>query len=127
MSKHTPTPWQPQLHPPPQKPRIHGHHDTTLICEIGNAEDAFLVCDEWDANAARIVACVNAFHSPDGREIATEKISEGLVWEMVGALEAINEWLMEAYTDDDADNSAWREDFRKALKLTRALLAKLEE
>lgn len=50
----TPGPWAEQLHPeisPPHKPRVHGHMDTTLVCEVGNAEDWVRAYDEWQANA----------------------------------------------------------------------------
>ena len=88
MSKHRPTPWT---------------YETT---EDRNAFAAEIGADEvsdWrdfrqngecigssymkdeaenEANSARLVACVNAFHSGDGREIPTENIEPGMVWEM---------------------------------------------
>jgi len=59
MSEHTPTPW------------------------IVNEAPHMAPYDD----AKRTVACVNAFHSPDGRKIATEDIGEGLVWKLIDALE----------------------------------------
>lgn len=69
MGKHTPEPWIESGW------SIDGA-DGTCICEGFQDE-------EYDApNRARIVACVNAFHSPDGRELQTEKIEPGLFWMM---------------------------------------------
>lgn len=72
-----------------------------------------------DTNAARIVACVNAFH---GREIPTEKITEGLFWEMrlrlekdASLFEALAKQLI-ALPATDASATA-----------IRAILAKLED
>ncbi len=59
------------------------------------------------------LACVNAFHSPDGREIPTEAITEGLFWEVVEALKDAR-----AMMDDRVEDWEVRE--------IRNLLAKLE-
>lgn len=78
MSKHTPEPWEPCGW------SIDGS-DGTCICE-GFQDDEY----EWDApNRARIVACVNAFHSEQGREIPTEQIEPGLVWALKDTLESL--------------------------------------
>jgi hypothetical protein len=43
--------------------------------------------------------------------------------QLVKALEAVDEWLMEGFDDEDAENSGYNIQFRKALKLTREALA----
>lgn len=47
-----------------------------------------LANDRFDRDCiSRAVATWNAFHSPDGRTIATEDIGEGLFWQMRDALQ----------------------------------------
>ena len=43
-----------------------------------------------DIIADRIAACIKAFDSDDGRELATEKITPGLFWEMLTMLKVLN-------------------------------------
>lgn len=108
MAEHTPTPWKASDDlgcKPIKGGKSAGHRQaqyTEIAWTVGLAEEIDA------ANAARIVACVNAFH---GRDIPTEKITEGLFWEMVGELEAI--------ADETA--ATW------VCDRIRALLAKLEE
>ena len=54
---HTPEPWRTDADLPFNvRPRVHAA-DGSLVCEVGNAGSSQ---DEWEANARRIVAAVNA-------------------------------------------------------------------
>lgn len=110
MSKHTPTPWLSDL-------------DNWLSVIDGAASNPIdrIICQvngkirpEADQNRARIVACVNAFHSEDGREISTEKIEPGLFWEMRDLISDLMEHEDPGWGEKDYDRAA-------------ALLAKLED
>ena len=53
--------------------------------------------ENWDRKSAQNRyrnACVNAFHSPDGRSIATEDISEGCVFKLADALAEVIETMV---------------------------------
>jgi len=150
MSKHTPTPWNASCFVNRQS-------------ELWDACPANKLRDTWDVRtrdtdmavtgwgcveqsketAARIVACVNAFHSPEGREIATENITEGLVWEMMEALQLHHAWAESENAGPDYNGlnrethphgeDIWRRWWQGNLDLcdrantaTAALLAKLE-
>ncbi len=75
MADHTPTPW----HTSATKHYVRKHDGdwpAWNICEMNVNSNAFM------GDAKRVVACVNAFHSNDGRELPTEAITPGLFWEM---------------------------------------------
>ena len=84
MSLHTNTPWIADHGPWAMVPK-----PTVInICKAGDATSIgyvhkFKNTKESDANAARIVACINAFH---GADVSTEAITEGIVVEMHTAL-----------------------------------------
>jgi hypothetical protein len=116
MSKHTPTPW---------KRDKYGHvvgADGNYVVVARIAISAGPRDPIAEVTGDRAFACVNAFHSPDGREIATEKISEGLVWEMVDALQNLADHHNALATYYHAGSGQ-----DKAQRQARALLAKLEE
>ena len=128
MSKHTPTPWVLDCLND-NRAEIRGGNgrcvDTVSFEGAPGAEITRL-----QADFLRTVAVMNAFHSEDGREIPTEAITQGLVWEMrdliVSAVEVVS------------GPAAKRQDIMSALKghpydgpifdleAARALLAKLE-
>ncbi len=124
MTKHTPTPWF-------EEEEIGGagifyrHHkaapgDSGLGLVISGFDDGY---PQDPPNRARIVACVNAFHSSDGREIKTEKIEEGVFWTMLDELrEAEGKLGMFIRENEDPGADALALQYR-----LRALLAKLEE
>lgn len=76
MSEHTPAPWHYQ-----ERSDAYTH-----ILRAG--QNRYLgsfsqtSAPHSEANARRAVACVNAFHDPSGRTIATEDIAEGLFWRL---------------------------------------------
>ena len=100
MSKHTPTPWEANLREGVWSILARDRRDTVcFFCAYGRGQGHPDLIAEATANADRIVACTNAFHSSDGREIATEKIEEGLFWKTYHAaadvLEIANGYIEE--------------------------------
>ena len=117
MGKHTPTLWFVM-----EGKSYIFHTWNSMSCAVLRSLGAVLEWHEnpqksneesWE-NLKRATACVNAFHSSEGREIATEQITEGLVWEMVDGLKQAEEWL---------EGWASAEPYISEI---RALLAKLE-
>ncbi len=113
MTEHTPTPLrlvtEQGLHKiiGPHHPAI-GDPTVAFHAVYGRGVGHQDLIDECQATAERLVAAYNAFHSEDGREIATEKIEPGLVWQLIDTLED----LMVGDNDMEA---------------AEALLAKLED
>ena len=106
MAKHTPTPW---------------HHNYFEVLGADNfCVFEYMDIDEDEANGPRIVAAVNAFHSPDGREIPTEAITQGLFWEMRDLLHHIG------YEPIGNPNTDAMTCLDIITEKARALLAKLE-
>lgn len=93
MSKWTPTPWE--VETPEHIDEMQWLADGARTDWVGLWKNGLTLgsCymgteDENRINANRIVACVNAFHSEDGRSIDTENIEVGLVWELMSAIQA---------------------------------------
>lgn len=141
MAKHTPTPWirdvDNWLSVIDTEP--HTFPTDALVCQTNGKDRA-----EAEANRARIVAVMNAFHSPEGRELPTEKITPGLFWEAVEALRLHHVWAEREHAGPDYNGLArdthsngekiWRDWWEGNLELcdranlaTAALLAKLED
>ena len=82
QGKHTKGPWVTEVDLPyAVQPRIHAGagHDEKLIACFGNVEPN--AQDEWEANATRACAAVNACEG-----IPTEALEAGVVKDMLGAL-----------------------------------------
>jgi len=83
MIEHTPTPWEGEPENWMSVNDATGEWHHSLICQVNGKKRP-----EANANRERIIACVNAFHSPDGRTIATEDIAPGVVFRLHDTLNA---------------------------------------
>lgn len=117
MSKHTPTPWA------DDDIYVTGADDFVIL------EFDSLQHPEDPINKARLLACVNAFHSEDGRELPTERIEPGLVWALWDAAKdfheamSLNPSITAAMYGPDFDLDKRRKNCAEALA---ALLDKME-
>lgn len=98
MAEHTPTPWW--TYPNPMRSdgvfvaagERKDEYPPQFMTPQLRTKAEYYICGSQilPANAERLVAAVNAFHSRDGRHIPTEQIQEGLVWKLVELAEILN-------------------------------------
>jgi hypothetical protein len=82
MKKHTPEPWEWAIEDGFRTVRVDGYGTITVV--KGGAGLTCINAEMGDANAARIVACVNACAG-----ISNEALESGVVAELVAVLEEI--------------------------------------
>lgn len=83
--EHSKTPWQDEPENWLSIYDVTGEWSSGLVGQVNGKRRP-----EADANRERIIACVNAFHSPD-RHIPTEQVIEGLFWQIHDAIAAVND------------------------------------
>lgn len=119
--RHTPTLWfVDTTYQWPTKIRSQAH-PSKWICDVGSGTEP-PEPERALANAPRIIACVNAFHSSDGRTITTEQITPELFWKFHDEMRTLTRWA-ECFTTDTpiSAETLWRE-FPKAIDEANAIL-----